>query len=41
MTLASPSTRFTANDLLRLPDNAGMELVDGFVCKVSDLFPPV
>jgi len=33
MTLASPSTRFTANDLLRMPDNAGMELVDGQIVE--------
>jgi Uma2 family endonuclease len=33
MSIASPSTRFNAEDLLHLPDNAGMELVDGQIVE--------
>jgi Uma2 family endonuclease len=33
MTLASPQHRFTADDLLRLPDNNTMELVDGQILE--------
>jgi Uma2 family endonuclease len=33
MTLASPQHRFTGDDLLQLPDNSTMELVDGQIVE--------
>jgi Uma2 family endonuclease len=38
MSVASLSNHFTAEDLLRLPDNSGMELVDGRIVEKNVSF---